>query len=189
MKSGLQRGLLNVLSEDDVQRIHEASLELLEEPGIVSHSRLIAQTFSDAGAPVDTDFGMIRIPRELVQAALDSAPSSFVFCGRDPQMDMLLEQGRVYFGMGGTAVPFFWDSEEQTPREPSKADMVTATRVGHVLPHVDFMMSLAAASDVRLTLGAQRVQRGNGRVRCPGGPNPLIPRPYDGCHLSRYSRR
>ena len=140
--------MLNVLSEDDIQRIHEASLELLEEPGILTRSPLIAQIFSDAGAPVDRDSGMIRIPRQMVQDALDSAPSSFVFYGRDPQMDLLLEQSCVYFGMGGSAVPFFWDPDEQRPREPTKADMVAATRLGHALPNVDFMMSLAAAGDV-----------------------------------------
>ncbi len=147
MKEGLRGGLLNVLSEADVERIHEASLRVLGEYGVRCDSTAILRIFKQGGARVDEDTRMIRIPRDLVQWAIATAPKSFVFPGRDPTFDLLIEQPRVYYGLGGSAVPYFWDLDRQALRPPTEADMVMATRVGQVLPNVDFIMSLAAADD------------------------------------------
>ena len=48
MKKGPEGGLLRVLSDSGLSRIHEASLSLLEDVGIATDSDLILKTFSDA---------------------------------------------------------------------------------------------------------------------------------------------
>jgi len=148
MKQGLFGARLDVLSEDAVQRIHAASLTLLARQGIKSESDLILDIFARGGAAVDRDAAIIRVGPDLVAAGLASAPRSFVLYGRDPQMDLLLEPGRVYFGMGGSPEPYFWDHGLQAPRSPTRADMVMCTRVGQALPNVDFVMALCSAGDM-----------------------------------------
>ena len=89
------------------------------------------------------------MPREMVEAAIKSAPSSFVLYARnDPAMDLLLEPGRVYYGMGGTSEPLFWDYDTWGPRQPTKADMVASTRVGQALPNIDFVQALCMSGDM-----------------------------------------
>ncbi|MDA8216040.1 MAG: trimethylamine methyltransferase family protein [Dehalococcoidales bacterium] len=148
MKEGLRGGLLNVLSESDVERIHAASIHLLEDCGLRCGTDLLLGVFARGGASVDEGTRRVRIPRDLVEWAVAAAPKSFPFCGRDPRFDLLLEQPRVYFGMGGSAVPYFWDHESSRLRDPVQADMALATRLGHALANVDFVMSLAAAGEV-----------------------------------------
>jgi trimethylamine--corrinoid protein Co-methyltransferase len=63
-------------------------------------------------------------------------------------MDIRVEPGRVYYGMGGTSEPYIWDYDLGKPRQPTKADMVACTRVGQALPNIDFMMALCSAGDV-----------------------------------------
>lgn len=147
MKQGLRGGALNYLSDNDLERIHRASLALLDDPGIFSDSDVILDIFQCGGARVDRSAHTIHVPDDLVHAALASAPTSFVVHGRDPDMDLLLEPGRVYYGMGGTSEPFFWDYDSGKPRTPTTADMVNATRVGQALPGVDFIMALCSAGD------------------------------------------
>lgn len=147
MKTGMPGGAFNVLSETDLHRIHEASLSLLADHGVVSQSGPILQLFQQNGAQVERESGLIRLPPDMVEAALASAPKSFVFHGRDPALDLLLEPGRVYYGMGGASEPFFWDYDLGRPRPPTKADMVNCTRLGQVLPNVDFVMALCSAGD------------------------------------------
>jgi trimethylamine--corrinoid protein Co-methyltransferase len=147
VKKGLRGGLLSYLSENDLEHIHQAALSLLENPGVFSDSDLILDIFRKGGARVDREARVIRVPAELVDHALKSAPSSFVIHGRDPEMDLLLEPDRVYYGMGGTSEPFFWDYELGTPRAPATVDMVNATRVGQALSKVDFIMALCSAGD------------------------------------------
>lgn len=148
MKEGPQGGALTFLTAEQMQRIHEASLRLLEDHGLRCESRLIFDLFRSGGALVDAETRMVRVPRDMVSQSLQTTPHSFVLCGRDPRMDLLIENNRVYYGMGGSAEPFFWDWRLQMPREPTKSDMVAATRVADALPCVDFVMSLCSAGDV-----------------------------------------
>ncbi|OGN75430.1 MAG: hypothetical protein A2X25_15325 [Chloroflexi bacterium GWB2_49_20] len=147
MKFSTQGGTHNVLSEADIERIHLASLKLLEDYGIFSESDLILDIFEKGGASVDRESRRIRVLPEMVDAALKSAPDSFVFFGRDSQYDLSLENGPIYFGMGGTSEPFFWDYSLGKPRTPTKADMVDCTRIGQAAANIDFVMALCSAGD------------------------------------------
>lgn len=141
-------GTLNVLPEDDLLRIHDAALAILQDPGIESESTLILGIMARDGAQVDRDTRRIRIPPEMVDAALRTAPGSFVLhARRDPAHDLLLEPGRVYWGMGGTSEPYFFDYERWQPRSPTHADMVNSTRIGHALPNIDFVQTLCMSAD------------------------------------------
>jgi trimethylamine--corrinoid protein Co-methyltransferase len=117
MKTGAKGGYFTVLSESELDRLYEASLSLLMDPGIQTESELFLDIFEKNGARVDRSEGMIYVDQEMVEAALKSAPSSFILHGRnDPDMNLLLEDGRVYYGMGGTSEPLFWDWDMWKPR-------------------------------------------------------------------------
>jgi len=147
MKEGLRAGTLDILGQDGLHRVHAAALSLLENPGIQSTSGQILDLFRQGGAGVDRDSGIIRVPAALVEAAIASAPRSFVIHGRGPEMDLRVESGRIFYGMGGTSVPYVWDHAIGRPRDPTQADMAACTRVGHALPNVDFIMALCTAGD------------------------------------------
>jgi trimethylamine--corrinoid protein Co-methyltransferase len=148
MKTGIKSWNLNILSENELERIDDASLSLLESPGLYSESDLFLDIFEKGGARVDREARTICVPRDMVQAALQSAPKSLVLHGRnDRDMDMLLESGRCYYGMGGTSEPQFWDYERWGPRQPTKDDMLRSTRLGHALPNIDFVQTLCMSAD------------------------------------------
>lgn len=147
MKVGLSGGWLNFLNESGVERVHKASLELLEDPGVFSESDLVLDLFAKNGARVDRESRVVRVPREMVAAALKSVPRSFTLYGREGSKNLQIECGQVYYGMGGTSEPFFWDYDLKKPRAPTKADMVRNTRLGEALPNVDFVMALCSAGD------------------------------------------
>ena len=86
---------------------------------------------------------------EAVEAALKTVPASFVLHGRrDPAMDLLIERDRVYYGMGGTSEPMIFDYDLWRPRQPTKADMVASTRIGHALQNIDFVQTLCMSGDM-----------------------------------------
>jgi trimethylamine---corrinoid protein Co-methyltransferase len=147
MKTATKGGTLNVLSEVDVERIHSASLDLLSSYGVYSESNLILDIFHKAGANIDHEERRIRLYPDMITAALKTAPSSFVFYGREPEYDLQIEPGPIYFGMGGSSEPFYWDYKLGRPRSPTKADMVACTRVGQAASHIDFVMALCSAGD------------------------------------------
>jgi trimethylamine---corrinoid protein Co-methyltransferase len=109
---------------------------------------LILRTFQEAGAYVNRDERRICLSADFVEEALKTTPNSFVFCGRDPINDLLLECGQVFFGLGGASEPMFWDYDSLRPRPPTKSDMVNCTRLGEQLENVDFVLALCSAGDM-----------------------------------------
>jgi trimethylamine--corrinoid protein Co-methyltransferase len=148
MKSGARGGTLTVISDEDVERIYQSSLDLLMDPGIFSESDLFLDICEKGGAIVDRSERSIRLPKELVEWAIQSAPKSFTLYGRnDPAMDLKVELGRVYYGMGGTSEPLFWDYDLGQARQPTKQDMILNTRLGQALPNIDFVQTLCLSGD------------------------------------------
>jgi trimethylamine---corrinoid protein Co-methyltransferase len=149
VKTGAQGGSLKILSDSELDRIYQASLSILENPGIFSESDLFLDIFQTGGAQVDRERRTICLSRDLVEWALKTAPSSVILYGRgDPSLDILLEVGRVYYGMGGTSEPLFWDFDKWQARQPTKADMVSSTRIGHALDNIDFVQTLCMSGDM-----------------------------------------
>lgn len=148
MKIGARGGSLKVISDSELERIYQASLSLLVDPGVYSESDLFLDIFEKGGARVNRNQRSIHIDKDMVEAAIKSAPSSFVLYGRnDPDMDLQIEAGRVYYGMGGTSEPMFWDYDLWRPRQPTKKDMVDSTRVGHALANIDFVQTICMSGD------------------------------------------
>jgi len=79
-----------ILSDDERQRIHEESLRILEQVGVKFLSQRALKIMNDNGAKVDRDAGIAKIPAELVEQALKTAPKSFVLGARDPARDVAL---------------------------------------------------------------------------------------------------
>ena len=148
MKTGARGGALTVISEEDVERIYRASLDLLMDPGIFSESDLFLDLFEKGGARVNRAERTIQVSQELVEWAIQAAPKSFILYGRnDPAMDLQIELGHTYFGLGGTSEPMVLDYDLGKPRQPTKQDMINNTRIGQALVDIDFVQTLCMSGD------------------------------------------
>ncbi len=92
-------GTLDMLSSEQVDRLHEASLEILEEYGIELMSSRARRLFGEAGALVDDDTGNVRVGRDVIEAALETAPSSFTLTPRNPDHAVRLGGNSLVFGL------------------------------------------------------------------------------------------
>ncbi|MBT8206753.1 MAG: trimethylamine methyltransferase family protein [Acidimicrobiales bacterium] len=90
-------GTLPVLDDEGVETIHNASLRVLEELGIELWSEDARQLFADAGAVVEGE--VVRVGREVIEAALASAPSSFTLTSRNEDKQLDIGGNRMAFGL------------------------------------------------------------------------------------------
>jgi trimethylamine--corrinoid protein Co-methyltransferase len=96
------------LNERQVQKVHETSLRILEEIGILCYSREAERIFSEAGCKVTSGgdgASKISLPRGLVEEGLKKAPSEVVLGARDKENILILNahEPRVRFGSGSEA--------------------------------------------------------------------------------------
>ena len=73
----------SVLSDEQIERIHAASLAILADTGVVVPHTEMLRLFSDAGARVNFDEQRVRIPSEVVLRLVAQASHQFVIYGRD----------------------------------------------------------------------------------------------------------
>jgi len=97
-------GNFKVFDDAEIKAVHEATIELLENVGIKMHNKTARQIFHDRGAVVDQENGIVKIPRTMLEEAIDSTPSRLVLCGREEINDLVLEGANVYLGTGGTVL-------------------------------------------------------------------------------------
>jgi trimethylamine--corrinoid protein Co-methyltransferase len=90
-------GTLPILDPEGVSSIHDASIRVLEELGIELWSEPARKLFADAGATVDGE--TVRVGRDIITAALSTAPSSFTLTSRNPDRALDLGGNRMAFGL------------------------------------------------------------------------------------------
>ena len=134
--------IATVLSAEQVERVHGASLEILERVGVVVPHEELLRRFGDAGARVDRESERVRIPPELVMDLLAGAGKQFTIYGRDSSRAAAFGHGmRNYNSIAGEAS---WIDEIGGPRRyTTLADVATAARFADALDHVNIVGAMA----------------------------------------------
>jgi trimethylamine--corrinoid protein Co-methyltransferase len=146
--AGLPGGWYKPLKDEDVKRIYEASLDVLERTGIAVMPSEAREIFRAAGAKINEENDRVYIPRSMVEDALGTAQNEVVLCGRDdPEHDIILGGTRVYMGTGGTAIKVL-DLETQHVRKTTLADVANIGRLVDALDNIHFYLRACLAGDV-----------------------------------------
>ncbi len=137
---------LTMLDGEGCRRLHDASCSVLEKTGVRVLNPQALQLLRQAGALLDGD--RVRIGRELVEHALESAPRSFELFERGSKAPRLrLDGAAVYFGPGSDTLRYL-DPIDGSRREFRLKDVAACARLCEVLPQIDFVMSVGIPRDV-----------------------------------------
>ncbi|MCK4724894.1 MAG: trimethylamine methyltransferase family protein, partial [Anaerolineales bacterium] len=84
---------LQVLSEEEKHQVHARSLEILAETGVRVDTARGRELLKDAGAQVNQDTNIVRIPRILVEESLRLTTTDFSLGARRPGWDLKMNAG------------------------------------------------------------------------------------------------
>jgi trimethylamine---corrinoid protein Co-methyltransferase len=133
------------LTREKMEQLHLATLDVLENVGVKICEREALELLHGAGARVDGD--LVKIPDYLVRRAVKSAPEKIAIYDREGNPAMPLEKDKIYYGTGSDT-PYTIDLDSGLRRRTVKQDTINATIVTDALENLDFVMSMARASDV-----------------------------------------
>jgi trimethylamine--corrinoid protein Co-methyltransferase len=137
---------LNILTDREISQIHEATLEVLETTGVKFPSTKALEVLEEAGAQVSRDDQVAKIPSRLVNAALESAPGSYLLAGLDPSLDLPLDGNHSYLATDGCGVEII-DAFSGERRRTTKADVSQVARVADYLEAISFHWVPVSAQD------------------------------------------
>ena len=100
VKPGMASDHYRPLSQNDMERIHEAALTVLEDVGMGQPIESCIAACTGVGAVLGED-GRLRFPRQLVAQTVREAGRNITLCGRDPSHDIELSGNKVHFGTAG----------------------------------------------------------------------------------------
>jgi trimethylamine--corrinoid protein Co-methyltransferase len=127
--------IVKVLTEQEINRIHQKSLEILQKVGIIIPHDEILSRFADMGANVDIKEKRVKIPSYIVMELLSKAGKKFVLYGRD--LSKKAEFGfekRNYNTSGGEALWIENIGDER--RYSTLKDVATAVKFADYLEQI-----------------------------------------------------
>ena len=134
------------LSEAQQQRIHQASLEILERLGVFLYDAGAVALLREAGAQV-AEGNRVHISPRLVEWAWAAAPRTITLFNRQGKPVMALEGQNVFYG-NGSDCPFILDHRTGKRRPGTLQDVVDVARISDALPNIDFLMSGCVPADI-----------------------------------------
>ena len=144
---------LERISREQVLQIHQASLEILSDPGLLSFNEKAADILHSSGAEVervsngDVPCWTVRIPEALVARALSSAPKTVTLGARNPENALVMHgnEPRVYL-VSGSETNIWLDVEIAT--YVKKGDTSAEASVAEFHPRRGTVMDLCQSAHV-----------------------------------------
>ncbi|HII41266.1 MAG TPA: hypothetical protein HA326_08650 [Thermoplasmata archaeon] len=139
---------LKVLSDEQVDAIHEASLTLLERTGARFDSPDAVRRLREGGAlDHPSRKNVLTFPRSVVEDAIRKIPRYATYCARDPKNDVTFDGEHSFaHALGGN--PAILDAETGEIRSSTLADVEATTRLQDALKNCHTASPLVVATDV-----------------------------------------
>ncbi len=86
-----------ILSDEELEQIHEASLRVLQEQGLIFEDEKSLALLEEAGCPVDKERMIARFPQSVIEKIIKSVPEEFTIEARHPRHNLLFSGKEIYF--------------------------------------------------------------------------------------------
>ncbi len=142
---------LRVLSNADRDQVHEKTIKILAETGVRVASELGRDYLKKAGAGVDENTNIVRIPRKMLEESLAAAPKKFSLGARRPDWDLGMNEGECYLMPDGEGITII-DHRTREERPGTFSDWLDVTRLIDALDEVSVYWAMVEQGDKRGTL-------------------------------------
>jgi len=138
---------LEVLSQDTVDRIHEASFKVLNETGIKIEHKKVLQKLGEAGAEIDKNKQIAKIPFDLIEKSLKKAPKKFTLWARNLEYRAELN-GKYSYNCTTSGALQIFDSETRKCRKATLEDVKKLVILADALDTVNLNEAVADPQEI-----------------------------------------
>lgn len=149
------KGLLRVLDESQMERIHEATLRVLEKTGLVIRGRFLLEALAEAGCSVDFESQRVWFTPDVVETQIEGQRDRYKmvrsslwcpFCREMPADDVALPD--EFTCDYGFATPSIYDYPSGVFRSPTVQDQIDMIKLGDALECVRAVCAPFICGDV-----------------------------------------
>jgi trimethylamine--corrinoid protein Co-methyltransferase len=137
---------LRILSDEQLEQLRTATLEILQEVGIHCPSQRALAIYAEYGAQVDVESQIVKLPPDVVLEAMSHAPRFYTMGARSPAHDLKLDGTATYCATDGCGVETI-DFQTRERRPSVKDDVAKMARVSDYLSSIGFYWPIVSAQD------------------------------------------
>jgi trimethylamine--corrinoid protein Co-methyltransferase len=137
---------LEILTPEEVRRLHEATLWIIEKVGVRFPSKRALDIWEAHGASVDREKNIVKAKGGLIEKALETCPPAYPLSARDPAQDLPLDGNHVFVGTDGCGVEVI-DIQTGQRRTSRLQDVADVARIADATEEVAFHWVPVSAQD------------------------------------------
>lgn len=135
-----------LLNKEQVEQVHQASLEILENVGVLVRNEEARDQFLKHGCKLEVDTQIIKFPRAVIEKFRQAIPPSFTFYGRDSKYDRKIPRDGPLVCTASSA-PDVIDLQNGQVRRSRSEDIARAAHLVNELPGYDVFAIPVIAED------------------------------------------
>lgn len=141
-----------ILSKEEMDLIHETTLKVLMDPGILVNNDRARAIFKEAGCIVDENTKVVKIPKEIIDKTLSTTPNEFTMYSRDGKHNVkMVSDGSIVnnmtFGVGTRMISYLGEGRYEC-RGSTLQDMYEISKVVDSCDNIDWFCSPVSAMDL-----------------------------------------
>ena len=156
---------LKVLTDEQVQTIHQGTLRVLKETGVTVNSEKALNLLAEKGCEVNLETKRVRIPEWMVMDCLEKSPSTFKVCARETDNDMVVTGGGDFTAFCHSSAMNTLDLEKLEPREATRKEFYDFITVLYALPHVHMHKSFPYFGFAKVPQCMKLLESNAGKIR------------------------
>jgi len=139
---------LQAFSDDDLETVHYASLELFEDVGIKIESKLAADVYDGSGCKVEKigRHWIVKVPGYIVEDCIRSTPKHVVLKGKSAEYDYSVDPRSVSFTTFGELIKII-DPETRKIRQTTQKDLANIARLCDSIDEIKIIHRPVASLD------------------------------------------
>ena len=138
---------IKVLSENEIRKIHNSSLRVLEQTGVnIQHPELLKK-LKKAGVVVDSNSFTAKFPEKIIFDLLEKAPQTICLYSRDEKKPIEIGKG-CSRSVSGFDATFIHDHETRIRRPIRKEEVGNFAWIADQLDNIDFVGVQGIPQDV-----------------------------------------
>ena len=147
---------IDCLSAAEKDALYQRVLHVLEHVGVGVGSASVLHLLAEAGAWVDGERRLAKLPPELVERCLAKAPRRIRLAGRDPAHDLVVGDGSPLACTTDGMATMVMDDLTGEVRGATRADLAYYFGLFDALPELDFIWTTLTGPDLDAVTGAWR---------------------------------
>ncbi|MCC6987340.1 MAG: trimethylamine methyltransferase family protein, partial [Anaerolineales bacterium] len=138
---------LSLLNEELISRILEEAYQLILKPGIKVQNAEARRLLAEAGAQVDEETMVVRIPEQITVKALETVPSVFHLCDYEGNPKVQYGGDEVHFDPGSSGISVLIP-ETLEHKTAETEDLLRVIKIAESLPQYDAQSTAVVCHDV-----------------------------------------